>query len=198
MSEKFSSWFPSNIAVSLFVILFILWAASEAFNRIGSLRQQFSPRSWHNDQGTYWILFLIIWGSLLLTFFSRWLNLGVFHSLLQYFGLLLVILGIVLREWAVLLLGRSFTEVVSVTPGQPLVQNGPYRWIRHPAYTGVILALVGFALALGTWATGLVILILCLVGFLYRIRLEEKVLLEFFGKEYEDYMQRTWRFFPGF
>lgn len=80
--------------------------------------------------------------------------------------------------------------------GQTIVQNGPYRWVRHPAYTGSILTLIGFALGL-TLIASLVILVICFVGFLYRIQVEEKALVEVFGKEYQEYMQRTWRLFQG-
>ena len=106
-------------------------------------------------------------------------------------------IGIAFREWAVLSLGTQFTVVVSVAPGQILIQRGPYQWIRHPAYTGSILTLAGFALALGSWTAALAVLLISLAGFLYRIHVEEIMLLEVFGEEYRDYMNRTWRLFPG-
>ena len=106
-------------------------------------------------------------------------------------------IGIAFREWAILSLGAQFTVVVSVVPDQTLIQHGPYQWIRHPAYTGSILTLVGFALALGTWVAALVVLFISLAGFLYRIHVEEIMLLGVFGEEYRDYMNRTWRLFPG-
>jgi protein-S-isoprenylcysteine O-methyltransferase Ste14 len=197
MSNDFHSWFPDKFAASLFIIAFFLWAASELFNRFRFQYHQPIASTKRSDQGSYWIILPIVWGSMIISLLLRSLNLGVFHNHLQYFGLGIEILGIALREWAVLSLGSFFTVVVSLVPGQTLVQRGPYRWLRHPAYAGSILTLVGFALALGAWAASLVILILCLVGFLYRIQVEEKVLLEFFGKEYQEYMKRTWRLFPG-
>jgi protein-S-isoprenylcysteine O-methyltransferase Ste14 len=109
----------------------------------------------------------------------------------------MVVCGIALREWAVLSLSRSFTVVVTILSGQELVRRGPYRWIRHPAYSGSILSLVGFPLSLGTWAGGLLVLVLSLAGYHYRVQIEEKALLEAFGDEYREYMQHTSRFFPG-
>ena len=197
MSEDFTSWFPNDLATSLFIIAFVLWVASELFNRFWPRHHLSVATTQHKDQGSYWIIFLIVWGSMIISLVSRSLNLGVFHNNLQYVGLGIEMLGIVLREWAVVALGRFFTVVVSIVPGQTLVQSGPYRWLRHPAYTGSILTFFGFAVALGAWIAALVVLLLCLVGFLYRIRVEEKVLADVFGKEYQTYMQRTWRLFPG-
>lgn len=142
-------------------------------------------------------MLLIVWGSIFISFLARALHMGVFENNLQYLGLGLTGLGIAFREWAVLSLGRFFTVTVTIEADHSLVQRGPYRWLRHPAYTGSILSLVGFPLALGTWAGGVLVLVLSLVGFLYRVRIEEQALLDALGDEYRDYMEHTWRFFPG-
>lgn len=197
MSEDFSSWFPDQFAALLFTFIFFVWAASEVFNRLGFHRSKPIPAFQRSDRWSYWIIFSVIWGSLSVSLLLRSLDLGVFHNDFQYAGLGIELFGIILREWAVLSLGSLFTVVVSIVPGQTLVQYGPYRWLRHPAYTGSMLTFVGFALALGAWAAGLIIFFLCLVAFLYRIQVEETVLLDVFGKEYREYMQHTWRLFPG-
>ena len=85
-----------------------------------------------------------------------------------------------------------------VAPGQTLVKRGPYRWLRHPAYSGSILSLVGFSLSVGTWVGALLVPVFNLSGYLNRVRIEEEALLEVFGSEYRDYMRHTWRLFPGF
>jgi protein-S-isoprenylcysteine O-methyltransferase Ste14 len=106
-------------------------------------------------------------------------------------------LGVAFRQWAVLSLGRFFTVAVTVVSGQTLVERGPYHWLRHPAYSGSMATLVGLPLSLGTWVGALLVLILSLAGYLYRVRIEEQAMLEFFGEEYREYMQHTWRLFPG-
>jgi len=106
-------------------------------------------------------------------------------------------LGICLREWAVLTLGRNYSVNISIDSDRKLITNGPYHWLRHPSYTGSILSLVGFPVAMGTWFAGVLVLILSLASYYYRAKNEEKALLEAFGQEYRDYMQHTWRFFPG-
>ena len=197
MSEDFSSWFPNQFTASLFIFVFFVWAASEVYNRRGFHRSRNIPGLQRSDRWSYWAILLAVWSSVLVSLLLRSLHVGIFHNSLQYAGLGVEMLGIALREWAVISLGSFFTVVVSIVPGQRLVRHGPYRWLRHPAYTGSMLTFVGFALALGAWAAGLVIFFVCLSAFLYRIRVEEAVLLKVFGKEYLEYMQHTWRLFPG-
>jgi protein-S-isoprenylcysteine O-methyltransferase Ste14 len=197
MTQDTTTWFPNRIVAILFVIAFLLWAACEVFNTIGlRLFRQTAVRQ-RRDQGSYWVVFLVVWGSILLSFLCRALDWGTYHNNLQFLGLGMILIGIAVREWAVFSLGRFFTVMVSVTSDQTLVTQGPYRWLRHPAYSGSILSLVGFSLAIGTWAGGLVVFIFTLAGYWYRVKIEEQALLNAFGDEYREYMQRTWRFFPG-
>ena len=67
-------------------------------------------------------------------------------------GVAVMASGLVIRAWAIVLLGRFFTNDVRVRPGQTVIDTGPYRWVRHPSYTGLILILIGSRLALGNWA----------------------------------------------
>ena len=77
-----------------------------------------------------------------------------------------------------------------------MVEAGPYRYIRHPSYTGAIITLVGFGLTLGNWA-GLFALIACgAIGYAYRIRVEETALVGALGEPYRQYMARTRRLVP--
>jgi protein-S-isoprenylcysteine O-methyltransferase Ste14 len=197
MSQHNPSWFSNPTGAILFIIAFLLWAACEAFNTIGLRLIRKPVIIQRNDRGSYWIIFFVVWGSMFFSLLARTLDWGIFQNNLQYLGLGMVFFGIVIREWAVFSLGGSFKVKVSIALGQTLVKNGPYHWIRHPAYSGSILSLVGFPLALGTWVGGLVILIFSLAGYLYRIQVEEKALLNAFGDEYREYMRHTWRLFPG-
>lgn len=197
MSQDTTTWFPNRVGAILFIIVFFLWAASEAFNTIGLRLTRRTTIIQRSDQGSYWIILLVVWGSMFVSFLMRALNLGIFHNSLQFLGLGMVFVGIVFREWAVLSLDGFFTVAVSAVSDQKLVKHGPYRWLRHPAYSGSILSLVGFPLAIGTWAGALMVYIFSLVGYFYRIKVEEDALLTFFGDEYREYMQHTWRLFPG-
>ena len=117
-------------------------------------------------------------------------------NIIFWLGILLMYAGIAFRLYAIRVLGAFFTTTVAVTPEQKVVETGPYRRIRHPSYSGVLMILLGFGLTLTNWLSPLVILGCALIGFSYRIRVEESVLLEQLGEPYQDYMRRTKRLIP--
>lgn len=104
--------------------------------------------------------------------------------------------GVMLRWYSARLLGKYFTFDVAIHGGQTLVDAGPYRYIRHPSYSGALLTLLGFGLALGNWA-GLAAALFCLgSGYAYRIPIEETALAAALGEPYKQYVSRTWRLVP--
>ena len=117
-------------------------------------------------------------------------------SLSILIGLLLILLGVALRWYSIWTLGRYFTRDVAVSAGQQIVQHGPYRAIRHPAYSGTFLTMLGVGLAVTNWASLLVLLTCVLAGHLYRVQVEERALIQAIGQPYIAYMQRTRRFIP--
>jgi protein-S-isoprenylcysteine O-methyltransferase len=104
--------------------------------------------------------------------------------------------GIGLRVWAIRTLGRFFCTVVVVQEDHQLVDEGPYRILRHPSYAGTLLSLIGIGLGLGNWLSVLVVVVIPLVGFVYRITREESALRDQFGPSYQAYVERTWRVAP--
>jgi protein-S-isoprenylcysteine O-methyltransferase Ste14 len=112
-------------------------------------------------------------------------------------GLLLMCSGIALRQWAVAHLGRFFTVDIRVQPGQTVVDRGPYRWVRHPAYTGLIVLFIGIGLALANWAALAVVAVVPTAGLLVRIRFEERALLDNLGEQYRLFALGRPRLFPG-
>jgi protein-S-isoprenylcysteine O-methyltransferase Ste14 len=110
---------------------------------------------------------------------------------------MVMIVGMVFREWSISVLGSSFSTRVVIMEGQRLITSGPYRWIRHPAYGGALLTIVGVPLALGTWAGALVTAGVGAAVYSYRARVEEQALVGAFGDEYREYRRRTWKFLPG-
>jgi protein-S-isoprenylcysteine O-methyltransferase Ste14 len=128
-------------------------------------------------------------GSLATTIPGHWVPSAV--------GLLMMWTGVALRQWAVWTLGRFFTVVVQVADGQSVVDRGPYRWVRHPSYTGLLLTLVGLGVALGSWLSVLALAILPSIGLVVRIRVEERALLAALGEPYREYAARHRRLVPG-
>ena len=89
-------------------------------------------------------------------------------------GLVAMWLGIALRQWAVWTLGRLFTIVVRVEANQIVVATGPYRWVRHPSYTGLLMTLFGVGVALDNWLSVLALVTVPALGLVIRIRVEER------------------------
>jgi protein-S-isoprenylcysteine O-methyltransferase len=104
--------------------------------------------------------------------------------------------GMALRLAAIRTLGSSFTSTVRVAVGQRLRADGPYRFIRHPAYAGSLLNVLGTVLALGSGAGVGLVCALTLPAYLYRIRVEERALLAGLTPDYARYRARTWRLVP--
>ena len=111
-------------------------------------------------------------------------------------GLVLIWAGLALRWWAVLELGRFFQITVVVQPGHRVVETGPYRVVRHPSYSGLMLEFVGVGFTLGNWLSVAACLVLPLLGLLVRIRTEEEVLSRQLGEPYRAYAARTPRLVP--
>jgi protein-S-isoprenylcysteine O-methyltransferase Ste14 len=112
-------------------------------------------------------------------------------------GLVIIWLGLVIRVWSIVVLGRSFRTTVEVDVAQPVMSRGPYRWVRHPSYTGVLLIAAGYGLALSTWPGLLVCLVLPEVAILRRIGVEEAELARVIGDPYRKYRDHTKRLIPG-
>jgi protein-S-isoprenylcysteine O-methyltransferase Ste14 len=111
-------------------------------------------------------------------------------------GICLMLLGTAFRWYCVSVLGKYFTFDVATHRGQVLIEAGPYRYIRHPSYSGALLTLLGFGLALGNWA-GLVVVLSCMgFAYAYRIPVEEAALVSALGETYKQYQKRTWRLLP--
>jgi len=111
-------------------------------------------------------------------------------------GLVVMWVGLALRAWSILYLGGLFSAVVVLKPDHRLVTTGPYRYVRHPSYSGALLAALGFGVALGHWTSLLVLVLTWAIGLAYRIRVEEAAMLDAFGPEYAAYRARTRRIVP--
>jgi len=125
------------------------------------------------------------------------LSIGHILSILTtWIGLAILLAGIGLRVWANRFLGAFYTRTLRVLEHQTVVQSGPYRFIRHPGYLGVILMWSGAGLAAGNWIVILLVLACISRAYYYRIRTEEAMLLENLGQSYASYQTHTWRLLP--
>ncbi len=109
---------------------------------------------------------------------------------LSYTGMSLTLAGLLLTLWARLLLGRNWSATVTVKQDHQLIRTGPYAVVRHPIYTGLLLALLGTAIAIGE-IRGLVAWVLALIGWKLKSLVEEQFMMEQFGAKYVDYKRHV-------
>lgn len=164
-----------------------------------AVRRCHAPKQ-QNDQGTLRLVWILISSGCLVGFliapkvsFLRWPDSLAIILLAD----LLLIAGIVLRIWSIIHLGKFFTVNVAIQEGQRVIQDGPYRFVRHPSYSGSLLSIVGLACLTSNWLGFAVIIVCSLAAYALRISVEEKALFESLGEEYRRYAQRTKRLIPG-
>ncbi|MGB8212599.1 MAG: isoprenylcysteine carboxylmethyltransferase family protein [Anaerolineales bacterium] len=192
--------YTNPLAAGLFLAVCLAWLVPEMTRMRRMLAKASRSAEAGQDRGSLAVLLGLQWTGLALNFFLAWFCPAAAirwqRSLLFGLGLILLLMGVALRWIAIRILGNYFTHAVAVTPGQPVVMGGPYRLIRHPAYSGTFLTMLGVGLAITNWAS-LVALLLCVFfGHLYRVNMEEKALIRTIGQPYIEYMRRTKRFIP--
>src|ERR1700716_364925 len=174
----------------IFWIAFAIWTLPEMF---AWKAKRSVDSSNARDQGSLSLIAALWWIGIALDFslslFLPQAAISRQRTALFIAGICLMLLGVALRWYSVSVLGKYFTFDVAIQSGQVLVEVGPYRYVRHPSYSGALLTLLGFGLALGNWA-GLAANLSCL-GFAYahRIPIEEAALASAFGEAYEQYMK---------
>jgi protein-S-isoprenylcysteine O-methyltransferase Ste14 len=122
---------------------------------------------------------------------------GTFKVPVQIAGLTLLGVGIVVRSVAIAQLGAFHTPDVAVQAGHHVVDTGLYRRVRHPSYLGACIAFLGYGLGLGSVPSAVALVGCALIGYAYRIHVEERALLESLGEDYAAYRRRTYRLVPG-
>lgn len=177
-------------------LLFFYWMF-ETYVSLSRRSQQ--PERDLTDQGSLQLIWRVVGVCVLITLLGvhllpqwQWRIPEWFHHLSV--GIFLI--GLSWRWHSILYLGKYFTVDVSVMPRQPVIDTGPYRWIRHPAYLGSLLMFIGTGL---TFAHPLSLVFMIgppIAVFLHRIRIEEALLAKKLGAPYQQYMARTKRLVP--
>jgi len=127
-------------------------------------------------------------------------RMGYFGNGSQIFpvtGLVLIILGLLIRWIAIYSLKRQFTVDVSIIQNHRIIREGIYRFVRHPSYAGSLLSFFGLGLCFADYFSIIIIFLPIFLVFLFRIHIEEKALIDNFGDEYIKYCASTKRLIPG-
>jgi protein-S-isoprenylcysteine O-methyltransferase Ste14 len=189
--------FPTTIAAAIFYVVYALWLFSELV--IGGIiprsRRRGAPIN-YEDKSSRSLIALSTFLSLTIAFLFASSGIASLPTGAFYIGIGLMIAGILLRQWSIAVLGRYFSRTVGVQEGQVVVDRGPYRLVRHPAYTGSLLTIVGLGFVLQSWGAVLVLIAFFGIAFGYRIHVEEGVLTSKLGDEYVAYAKRTKRLIP--
>ncbi|HYA92233.1 MAG TPA: isoprenylcysteine carboxylmethyltransferase family protein [Thermodesulfobacteriota bacterium] len=114
-----------------------------------------------------------------------------------WLGIVVMLLGLFLRHWSIIVLGRYFRTTIELEKGQKVIQKGPYKYVRHPSYAGIVVFFVGYGLLSKNWLSLLAAACLPTVSLVYRIRIEEVALAEGLGAEYAAYQRKTKKLIPG-
>jgi protein-S-isoprenylcysteine O-methyltransferase Ste14 len=176
-------------------ITLVVWIAVEIVMQVRQYRM--GGRSEVTEWGSLGVIVL----SLAIGFVLARIAVGLLPGLRLAAGvdavaLPLMWLGIGFRLWAIHTLGRFFRGVVHVQADHEVIRHGPYRLLRHPSYAGALVAVVGLALTFHNWAAFVLYVACGTAGVLYRIRVEERVLLAELGDAYRDYAATTARLVP--
>jgi protein-S-isoprenylcysteine O-methyltransferase len=152
------------------------------------------------DRGSLRLLWIVIVASVTLSFNLAYrlpaAGMGAAPAL-RSLGIVIFVAGLSIRWYAIVHLGRFFTVNVAIAADHRLIDTGPYRFVRHPSYTGALMAFVGLALCLANWASLVMMVVPVFLVFLRRMQVEEGALLAALGNQYRDYMNRTKRLIPA-
>ena len=102
----------------------------------------------------------------------------------------IVLLGLIVAIWARITLGRNWSGNVVLKEDHELITNGPYAYVRHPIYSGILLFVLGFAIYYGRIG-GFVVLVLFAAGAWYKAHQEEKLMIQHFGEKYLEYKKKV-------
>jgi protein-S-isoprenylcysteine O-methyltransferase Ste14 len=194
-----------NLRGALTVALFTGWCLSEVAISLISLVNRLSQRARAEDRFSFIAVWLALIATVVLAMIA-WLSrgtvtglgdVGALRPLMGWLGCACLVSGIAIRLAAVVTLRHQFTTTVTIMARHRVVDRGPYHCVRHPAYLGLLVCLLGLGLCSGNWVSLAVAAGLPLAAVVYRIGVEERALLRHFGPAYAEYASRTKRLLPG-
>jgi protein-S-isoprenylcysteine O-methyltransferase Ste14 len=189
-SKNFLGWFLFAISLAYGAggVIYLWRSRDEGGNK----------RTEPNNRSFWWILpgFIAIFFAppLEFLFLPALLPRGITMELA---GLVIILMGLVIRIWTRMTIGGMYSGYLRVKIVHVLVTDGPYCWVRHPGYTGFIVMAVGLCIGYSSLIGLAAIPLLLLPGLAYRMMVEEKLLTEYFGDEYQNYASKVNKLIPG-
>ena len=174
-------------ALYLWEVLAVVWLAGMFMTRRTARRQTGSSHFWQAGIMLFgaWLLFAKSTG-------DAWLDAAAFPMTASaaLTGMAITMGGVSFAIWARFTLGANWSGIITIKEGHTLVRRGPYHFVRHPIYTGILIGLVGTALTRGT-VHSILALPVCAFGFWLKSVTEEQFMLQQFGQEYLNYQRKV-------
>lgn len=187
------SYVPDLVCAYLWTAWWITWLGMAFFSKKTKERESAASRISY---------MLIAWLAMYLMFFGEHLSVYLMGDVfprrtwVAWTGVAITALGFAITYWARFTLGRNWSGTVTIKENHELIRTGPYRIVRHPIYTGVIVALAGTALTRDEYR-GILAVLLLWVSFTIKRRKEEQFMRQVFGTQYDDYARTTGAIFPA-
>ena len=188
-----------NLKLTILILSAVVWIAAEAYLILKDSKQGKGKTKIDRRTRNYNIISIEI--ALIFAPIISWLPIFSFcnieTSILLLIGIIVQCLGFFLRHWSIIVLGKYFRTTIEIEKGQKVVQKGPYKYIRHPSYSGIILFFIGYGFITQNWLSLIIAVLLPTISLLYRIRIEEIALVKEIGNEYKIYKMKTKKLIPG-
>ncbi len=189
--------FTSRAATWILDAVYVIWLVPEF---IYAFKHRVDSSSWTDDRRSGVGIAISIWVGIFMGYWlahaEPWADISWHPVFLFVLGIVLMVIGVAFRWYAISILGKYFSLRLAIQPGQTVVNVGPYRWIRHPSYTGALITMFGLGLVFTNWLSLISILVAGFTGYSFRVMVEERTLLAALGDPYREYMQHTKRFIP--
>lgn len=176
---------------TIFLITYLIWFIVEVFLNMSKRSKQQDQQN--KDKHSLFLIWVTIFVAI---FSSIHVSLNYHFPILDniyigYIGLIIIIIGIIFRVIIIKSLGEYFTVDVTIKNNHKLKKDGFYKFLRHPSYFVSLITFIGFGISLNNWISLIITLILITSTFIYRIKVEEKALIQQFGNEYLEYKKST-------
>ena len=151
-----------------------------------------------SDKGSLRLLYGLITLGYAMSFAIGVTKIGRIYPWNTFFGIgiALFAIGCIIRISSILTLNQYFTYSVAKVENHKIVENGLYKFIRHPGYLGQLIIFLGISISISNWLSILLMMIPVTFGYLYRIKVEEKFMGDQLGEDYKNYQDRTKRIIP--